>query len=56
MKRRCARYINPLLGDEHGLISFDEVGLTAFFLFDSTAISRRCVWLLTLLDASAQVP
>ncbi|CAM9861793.1 unnamed protein product [Scytosiphon promiscuus] len=24
VKRRCARYINPLLGDEHGLISFDE--------------------------------
>ncbi|CAM9775920.1 unnamed protein product, partial [Ectocarpus sp. 6 AP-2014] len=25
LKRRCARYINPLLGDDHGLISFDEV-------------------------------
>ncbi|CAN0237341.1 unnamed protein product, partial [Ectocarpus sp. 12 AP-2014] len=24
LKRRCARYINPLLGDDHGLISFDE--------------------------------
>lgn len=34
MKRRCARYINPLLGDEHGLISFDEVRLTVLmFLY-----------------------
>ena len=35
LKRRCARYLNPLLGDDHGLISFDEVKLTfySFFFF-----------------------
>lgn len=25
LKRRCARYVNPLLGDVHGVICFDEV-------------------------------
>lgn len=47
LKRRCARYVNPLLGDVHGLISFDEVRVRA---------ATNCTFVVeTLLDSVQKV-